>query len=99
MSAPTKQRWMWCSRQSSTLAKIMSAQADIDVHISEIKIAGPVILPHPVEGDAFYASATKTVQMPSLNIFIGGDIAGVNGTSGEDTLGLASGIPGPANFF
>ena len=66
------------------------SRAGINLEFSETDIAGPSELPSPLAGSSFYNDATEGSR--SLNIFIGGLVAGDTGS----TLGIAGGIPGPS---
>ena len=67
--------------------------ANISLDVSEIDIDGPIVLPLPIDGNSFYLSATRGAFSPAVNIVVGGDLEGSSG----DLLGIAGGIPGPAN--
>lgn len=73
---------------------IMSNSASINLTVSEFNIAGPVSLPMPLSGSSLYESASNTAPSPSVNVFVGGDIAGT--ASIGEVLGISAGIPGPA---
>ncbi len=70
---------------------IYSAETAIDLEIQQIDIDGPVVLPLPIDGSDFYRSASSGTIFPSVNVFIGGDIAGGAGS----ILGISADIPGP----
>ena len=72
---------------------IFSQSANITLDVSEIDVDGPIVLPLPIDGNSFYLSATRGAFSPAVNIFVGGDLEGSSG----DLLGIAGGIPGPAN--
>jgi hypothetical protein len=73
---------------------IMSNSASINLTVTEFNIAGPVSLPMPLNGSSLYESASNTAPSPSVNVFVGGDIAGT--ASIGEVLGISAGIPGPA---
>lgn len=74
---------------------IYKSQAHIDLIFNDIDIAGPAILPVPIDGSPFYASASGIGQQPGVNLFVGGDVGDVSSSQG-DILGIAGAIGGPA---
>lgn len=79
------------ARAVEEFRSIYSSQMGINLDIRTIDIDGPLLLPSPFEGSAFYESATNSTGGLAINIFIGGDIAG--GAGG--ILGIAGGIIAP----
>ena len=74
--------------------QIYSSAANIAVNIFRYDISGPSVLPLPVSGSSFYKTNSSTVPSPSVNLFVSGDISGLD--SSDETLGISGGIPGPA---
>ncbi|MFN8391520.1 MAG: hypothetical protein U0136_14625 [Bdellovibrionota bacterium] len=68
--------------------RIYSTRANISLDVREFDIAGPSVVPLPVEGSDFYRAAAARAPSPAVNLFIVGD-------AGEGLLGLAGGIPAP----
>lgn len=73
---------------------IMSGSASISLNVSEYDVSGPVSLPFPFDGSSLYEGASLTAASPSVNVFVGGDIAGTSSIG--EVLGISAGIPGPA---
>ena len=74
---------------------IYSDEAHINVLFNDIDISGPALLPVPVEGSSFYTNASALGQSPGVNLFIGADIASVQGANGA-VLGISGSIGGPS---
>ena len=75
---------------------IYSSQSGIEVFINEFQISGPASLPNPLDGSEFYLQSISGTPQDSINLFVGADVT-TNFNGMAQVLGLAGGIPGPAN--
>lgn len=75
------------------VSKDIFSNVGITTKIKEIDIGGPVALPVPGDGSTLYSTNAASEAFPSVNVFIGGDIANVGGSG--DLLGISANIPGP----
>lgn len=76
-----------------SMKQIYADESGIAVTFNEFTISGGNLLPDPFNGSNFYRAATAGAPAPAVNLFLAGDVLGLEG----DVLGIAGSIPGSPN--